>query len=61
MNKGGVITGDNALAWGLVHDENTDNKDVKAIQSFNNAMKCNPLIESCIVPVGDGMCMGIVL
>lgn len=46
---------------GLVHDENTDNKDVKAIQSFNNAMKSNPLIESCIVPVGDGMCMGIVL
>lgn len=60
MNQGGVIAGDNSLAWGLVQNKNTDNKEVQAIQEFNAAMINNPALECCIVPVGDGMCMGYV-
>lgn len=61
MRKGGVIAGDNALAWGRIAEENPDDPDVRGMQSFNRAMASHPGLQSSIVPVGDGMCIGVVL
>jgi caffeoyl-CoA O-methyltransferase len=61
MRKGGIIAGDNALAWGRIADEGTDDPDVLGMQAFNRAMKEHAGLQSCIVPVGDGMCIGVVL
>lgn len=61
MRKGGIIAGDNALAWGRIADEGTDDPDVLGMQAFNRAMKEHTGLQSCIVPVGDGMCIGVVL
>lgn len=59
MRPGGVIAGDNALAWGLVTDADTDRQDVRGIQEFNRHMADHPGIAAAIVPVGDGMCIGV--
>lgn len=68
MRPGGLIAGDNALAWGRIADELGDNPDndpeiesVRGMQNFNKAMADNPRIQACLVPVGDGMCIGTVL
>ncbi|HYF04314.1 MAG TPA: O-methyltransferase [Patescibacteria group bacterium] len=55
---GGVIAGDNALAWGEVGRENPSSKEVREIQEFNKALFSHPQLQVCMVPVGDGMAMG---
>jgi caffeoyl-CoA O-methyltransferase len=57
IRPGGLIAGDNALAWGKIADD-TDDPDVKGMQAFNRAMADHPGLQSSIVPVGDGMCLG---
>jgi predicted O-methyltransferase YrrM len=61
MRKGGLIGGDNALAWGRIADESTDDPDVQGMQAFNRAMAAHPGIQAAIVPIGDGMCLGVVV
>lgn len=60
MRTGGMIAGDNALAWGRIADEGTDDPDVRGMQAFNRAMAEHPGLISSIVPTGDGMCVGVV-
>ncbi|MCB9215548.1 MAG: O-methyltransferase [Candidatus Kapaibacterium sp.] len=60
IRPGGIIAGDNALAWGEVADSTTDREDVQGIQVFNKYMAEHPDINGTIVPVGDGMCIGVV-
>ena len=60
VRNGGMIAGDNALAWGRIADAGTDDLDVRGMQAFNRAMADHPSIRSSIVPVGDGMCIGVV-
>lgn len=60
MRQGGVIAGDNALAWGEVHDAGTDREDVQGIREFNRFMSEHSSIEAAIIPTGDGMCIGVV-
>jgi len=80
IRPGGVIAGDNAMAWGKISmqisDEaapanpgeyrpwlNPDDPDfgsVRAIQAFNTAFAAEKSLFSIIVPIGDGMAMGVV-
>lgn len=60
MRPGALIAGDNALAWGKVHNPNTDEENVRWIQEFNRYMAEHPGIDAAIVPSGDGMCLGVV-
>lgn len=61
MREGGVIAGDNALAWGKVNNPDTDEENVRWIQEFNRHMAQHPGLETkTIVPSGDGMCLGVV-
>lgn len=62
VRSGGVIIGDNALAWGFVADESPafEPENVKGIQAFNQTMRNHPeLHPPCIIPLGDGMCMAV--
>jgi predicted O-methyltransferase YrrM len=61
MRTGGIIAGDNALAWGRIAEKMSDDPDVRGMQEFNRAMAGHPGLQSSIVPVGDGMCIGVVL
>lgn len=61
LRKGGVIAGDNALAWGYVADTEPtyEPHNVLGIQQFNKAIAAHPDLQSCFLPVGDGMVMGL--
>ncbi len=65
IRPGGVIAGDNALAWGKITNTNLPKDDpdyvsVTAVQAFNAAFAANNAIFGIIVPVGDGLAMGVV-
>lgn len=61
LRSGGVIAGDNALAWGYVAEENPTFEpiNIRGIQEFNTAVANHPDLTSCMIPVGDGMVMGL--
>ncbi len=61
LRQGGIIAGDNALAWGKIADTNTDEPDVQGMQEFNKALSVSEELQACMVPVGDGMAMGVKL
>ncbi len=64
IKNGGVIAGDNALAFGKLMDEvppsDPDYIGVTAIRAFNKEFAALGNAFSCIVPVGDGLVMGVV-
>ncbi len=60
MRPGGLIAGDNALAWGEIADETTDREDVQGMQAFNQYMASEPRLQCALLPIGDGMCLGVV-
>jgi predicted O-methyltransferase YrrM len=62
LRSGGVLIGDNALAWGYVADEHPEfePENVKGIQAFNLYVRNHDALSSpCIVPLGDGMCIAV--
>ncbi len=58
LRIGGLICTDNALAWGEIASETTD-PDVQALQAFNLRMATHPQLQCCLVPLGDGMVLGV--
>jgi len=65
IKDGGVIAGDNALAWGKIATMNLppydpDYLSATAMQQFNREFAADKSMFSCIVPIGDGMAMGYV-
>jgi|694.fasta_scaffold113617_3 predicted O-methyltransferase YrrM len=62
VKSGGIIIGDNALAWGYVADIEPDfePENVKGIQSFNKVLSEHPLLyPPSLIPLGDGMAMAV--
>ena len=59
MAPGGMITVDNVLWSGRIaageHDENTD-----ALRAFNERFLRHAQLEATILPVGDGLGVGVV-
>jgi predicted O-methyltransferase YrrM len=65
IKDGGVIAGDNALAWGKIANihlpaYDPDYISATAMQKFNREFAAEKSMFSCIVPVGDGLAMGYV-
>lgn len=60
MRSGGLIAGDNALAWGRIAEADVDDESVRGMQAFNQAVAQHPGLQGCLVPIGDGMCIGVV-
>ena len=65
VRPGGVIAGDNALAWGKIGQSqisasDPDYKSVTSIQAFNRAFASEKAIFGVITPVGDGLALGVV-
>ena len=63
IKKGGLIIGDNAMAFGKIAmdtpDEEPDN--VLALRAFNDLISSHPDLQSTLVPLGDGMVIGLKL
>jgi predicted O-methyltransferase YrrM len=64
IRNGGVIAGDNAFAFGLLTEpigaDNPDYPNVLAIREFNKVFAAEGSMFSAVVPVGDGLVMGVV-
>ncbi|MCS7176490.1 MAG: O-methyltransferase [Candidatus Kapabacteria bacterium] len=58
LRVGGIICGDNACAWGQIASE-SDAPEVQALREFNLRMATHPQLQSCFVPLGDGMVLGL--
>ena len=58
VRSGGLILVDNALAFGRLFADDAD-ESVKAVRSFNDLMAATPEVQSVIVPIGDGMWVGV--
>ena len=63
LKIGGVFAADNAFAFGFLSSSKPERnpEDVKSIQGFNNYFINHTNYFTSIVPVGDGMIMGIKL
>ncbi len=61
LRSGGIIIGDNALAWGEVANEDStfEPENVAGIRAFNSFMAAHPDLQCTLVPLGDGMTIGI--
>ncbi len=64
VRNGGVIAGDNTMAFGYITDDiaedNPDYKSVLAIRSFNKRFVAEPRLFSSFITIGDGMLAGVV-
>ncbi len=58
VRSGGLVMVDNALAFGRLFADDAD-ESVKAVRTFNDLMAATPELQSVIVPIGDGMWVGI--
>ena len=55
LRPGGVILADNTLWSGRVVDADSADENTRAIQTFNDKVAADDRVESCILPVSDGL------
>jgi predicted O-methyltransferase YrrM len=59
LRRGGLVLVDNAFAFGQLFEEHPDDRDVPAVRAFNERMARSREFESVIVPLGDGLWVGL--
>lgn len=61
LRDGGIIIGDNALAWGHVAEDrpNFEPENVAGIRRFNAYVSSHPALTATLVPLGDGMTIAV--
>jgi predicted O-methyltransferase YrrM len=57
VRRGGLILADNAFGFGRLFDSSDDG--VKAMRAFNEIMAKEAALQSIIVPIGDGLWVGL--
>jgi len=61
VRKGGLVLADNAFAFGSLFDEDETDSDVAAVRAFNDLISRERALQSVIVPIGDGLWVGVKL
>ncbi len=61
VRKGGLILVDNAFAFGQLLAERPSDREVTAVRAFNEVMAKEKRLQSVIVPIGDGLWVGVKL
>jgi predicted O-methyltransferase YrrM len=59
LRPGGLVMVDNAFAFGQLLDEHPTDRDVAAVRAFNDQMAETRELASIIVPIGDGLWVGV--
>jgi caffeoyl-CoA O-methyltransferase len=59
VRRGGLIMVDNAFAFGELFDEHPTDREVAAVREFNEHMARVQELQSVIVPIGDGLWVGV--
>ncbi len=60
VRPGGLIIADNALRGGRVLDASVTDPDTAGVREFNRRFAAEPRITGVIVPIGDGVAVGVV-
>jgi len=60
LRPGGLVIADNTLRGGRVADPTEDDAQLRAIREFNRKLASNPRITGLVVPIGDGVAVGVV-
>jgi len=58
--RGGLIMADNALWGGRVADPAVTDAETMAVREFNRRFASDPRIDATVLPVGDGLAVGLV-
>lgn len=61
LRPGGLVMVDNAFAFGQLLDERPKDREVAAVRAFNEVMAKEAALQSVIVPIGDGVWVGVKL
>ncbi|MFN3234464.1 MAG: O-methyltransferase [Gammaproteobacteria bacterium] len=59
LRKKGLVIFDNVFRGGKVLDENNQALNINVIRKFNSSLLDDPRIELSVVPIGDGMALGL--
>jgi predicted O-methyltransferase YrrM len=59
LRVGGLLLGDNAFHDGRVVEAGADDPDTRGIREFNRLMATDERLVSTIVPVRDGLAVGL--
>ncbi len=59
LRPGGLVLVDNAFAFGQLFDEAPSDREAPAIKEFNEIMARDSRMQSVIVPLGDGVWIGV--
>lgn len=59
VRAGGLIMVDNAFAFGQLFDEQPTDPEVGAVRAFNDAVAADARLTAIIVPIGDGLWVGV--
>jgi predicted O-methyltransferase YrrM len=59
VRPGGLILVDNAFAFGQLLDPKVTDREVPAVRAFNEVMAARADLHSVIVPIGDGLWVGV--
>jgi caffeoyl-CoA O-methyltransferase len=59
LHRGGVLLADNALAHGELFDPASTNASAIAMKAFNEVIVKEKALQSVIVPLGDGIWVGV--
>jgi predicted O-methyltransferase YrrM len=59
VRSGGLVMVDNAFAFGQLLDAHPTDSDVPAVREFNDLMAATRELHSVIVPIGDGLWVGV--
>jgi len=59
LRPGGLVMVDNAFAFGQLFDEQPTDPETPAIRAFNDFIAGVEALQSVIVPLGDGMWVGV--
>ena len=59
VRTGGLIMADNAFAFGELFAERPTHESVPDVRAFNDRIAKEPALQSVIVPLGDGLWVGV--
>jgi len=59
VRRGGLIMVDNAFAFGELFSDQPSDKEVGAVRAFNEHMAKVDAVQGIIVPIGDGLWVGV--
>ena len=60
LRPGGLLIADNALWGGRVLDPETADEGTRGVREFNRRMASDDRVMATIVPIGDGLAVGVV-